>query len=405
MAEHRGTSGISQRVRARWVVVALCIALSIPTTAVQLFGRSAGQSDYGVHLAAVERLQHGHLEVSHFLFHGSVAVLGFVLTNPIATLLIIALGQVVLGLAVFRVLCDAFEAGSRTSERAARLALVTTAALLISGPINLLTFRHLYLGYVTTTTYHSPTVQLLKPLALILFLRLHGNVLAEPPEPDTSPRLLNLAILSIVTTLAKPSFTIVVLPALMVMVLVYRRTVPVRRTLATLAVLGASVGAVIVWQLLFLFTGAGGEEGVGIRPLAVALAFAPTPRMLVAKLLLSVAFPAIAFFFNRRAALADRRLVFSYICFLISLLYYLLLAELGPRLYHGNFLWGAMVSLLVVFVSTCAMLARREPTARRATRAPWLILALHAACGLVWLAASNGLLGHLCDDGYGNWCW
>jgi hypothetical protein len=162
---------------------------------------------------------------------------------------------------------------------------------------------------------------------------------------------------------------------------------------------------VVVWQAIFLYAGGGDDSGVGLRPFVVALTFAGSSRLLVLKLLLSVAFPTIAAILNRRAALADRRLVFSYVCFLVSLLYYLLLAELGPRIYHGNFMWGAMVSLFLVFVSTAAMLARQAAAAPRAAAVAWLVLLVHVACGLVWLAAASGMLGHHCDDGYGNWCW
>jgi hypothetical protein len=398
-------SGDLERMRMRWVVVALCLAISLPTTAVQLFGPSAEKSDYVVHLAVVDHLQHGHLEVAHFVFHATVAVLGFLLTNSVATLLVIALVHVALGLLVFRILCDAFASGPRSGERAARLALVTTAALLICGPINLASFPRLYLGYISTTPYHSPTIHMLMPLALLLFLRLYNDVLAEDAAARESPGLLNLAILTIVTTMAKPSFSIVVLPAFVLTVLVYRRTVPVRRTLATIAVLGVAVGVVIAWQVLFLFTGRSDDSAVGFRPLVVAMAFEPHRGLLFVKLLLSIAFPVVALVGNWRAALADRRLVFSYSCLVVSLTYYLLLAELGPRLTHGNFLWGVMVSLFLVFVSTSAMLARQRASASLAVRASWLTLLLHVICGLVWLAAANGVLGHLCDDGYANWCW
>jgi hypothetical protein len=393
------------RGRAHWVVVALCIALSVPTTWVQLLGPFARSGDYGAHLASVVSLQHGHLDVPHPVFHAAVAVLGFLLSNTVATFVVMAVAQVAFGLLVFHLLCDAFEAGLRDGALAARRALAVTAALLISAAICVFTFPHLFLGYVSTATYHNPTIQVLKPLALALFLRLDDDVLARPPARRISSGLLGLALLSAITTLAKPSFSIVALPALMVMVVVYRRSIPLRGALATLAVFGLAAGAVIVWQSLFLFTGGHAGNGIEIRPFEVALMFAPNWHRLVAKLLLSVAFPLSALIFNPRAALADRRLVFSYACFAVSLLYYLLLAEQGGRASHGNFGWGVMTSLVLVFVSTAAMLARRGATARRATLMPWLVLAVHAVSGLVWLTTSWGLLSKLCYNGYNNWCW
>lgn len=392
---------LRRRTQARWLVVVFCVVLSVPTTAIQLYGRSAGLSDYHVHLEVVDHLQHGHLEVAHFLFHAPVAGLGFLFGTSVATLLVIALAQVGLGLLVFRLLCDAFERDPRHPERAPGLALATTAALLICAPIDVFTFPRLYFGYVSTTTYHSPTFQLLKPLALALFLRLERDVLSETAGP---PRLLGMVGLSLVSTLAKPSFSVVVLPALIATVLIYRQTGAVRRTFVIVAVLGTTIGVAIVWQMVFLLAAGGDGGGIGFMPLVVASAFEPSHRMLATKLLLSIAFPLVALLCHWRAALADRRLVFSYVCLLVSLLYYLLLAERGPHMNHGNFLWGVMVSLFLVFVSTAAMLAHQS-IARTATRVSWLILLLHVVCGVVWLAATNGLLGAHCNDGYANWCW
>jgi hypothetical protein len=386
--------------------VALCTALSVPTTWVQLFGPTAKGMDYGVHLDLVVRLQHGHLDVPHPVFHVAVAVLGFLLSNTVATFVVIAAAQIAFGLLIFRLLCDAFEVGLHDGARAARRALVVTAALLICAAICVFTFPHLFLGYFSITTYHNPTIQVLKPLALALFLRLHDDVLAQPTARRISPGLLGLAILSAVTTLAKPSFSIIALPALLVMVVVYRRSISLRPALAALAVFGLAVGAVIVWQSLVLFSGdRAGGDGIAFRPFAAISLFEPSWRRFVVKLLLSAAFPLTALICNPRAALADRRIVFSYACFAVSLLYDLLLAETGARATSGNFGWGVLIALVVMFVSTAAMLARRGTAARRATLVPWLVLAAHAVSGLVWLAASCELLSKFCHDGYTNWCW
>src|SRR5262249_55713688 len=126
-----------------------------------------------------ELRQTGHFDqpIPQFLFHAlvigvSAIVPGDTLLARIQTAAWVVgiLGELYIGLAIFHLLTPTF---SQLSTRLRwPIAIALTLTLMLVSAINLFTWstHHLYLGYLTATTYHNPTVTLLKPFALATFL-------------------------------------------------------------------------------------------------------------------------------------------------------------------------------------------------------------------------------------------
>src|SRR6185436_5761371 len=125
---------------------------------------------------------------------------------------------------------------------------------------------------------------------------------------------------------------------------------------------------VLAWQWWLGTTG----------PIQTAVAWAPfrvvfehTPRSLpklALKLVLSIAFPLIVTLTHLRAAARDRPLKLAWLTFAFGALYTYFLAELGPRLRDGNFLWSGQVTCLILVASSMAFLLRQVDWPSRAGR-------------------------------------
>lgn len=93
-----------------------------------------------------------------------------------------------------------------------RLSLLLTISLLLVAPITIFTWgqQRLLFGYIGINVYHNPTILLLKPLALILSWKICEMLFSVGRARD----VIWLFILSMLTLQAKPSYTLILLPAL-----------------------------------------------------------------------------------------------------------------------------------------------------------------------------------------------
>ena len=270
---------------------------------------------------------------------------------------------------------------------------IFTVALLVASPVNLLTLHshRLYLGYIGIATYHNPTVILLKPLALGLFLAVEGSIRRENAGARD---VLLVAALSALGTMAKPSFALCFLPA-MTLWLVYR-TATRRTGLAVSArcLAAALVPSVIILVIQYLTQyGTDGADKVIWAPFqAIRLYVHPYPYV-AAFYLLSILFPLLYALLFRTPPERDSGLSLAWLSFLAGSVLLYAFAESGRRFSHLNFAWSAQVALFVLFVVTAAKLLEsgslRVAANRVKTIACCAALSLHTASGVIWLFANR----------------
>lgn len=362
---------------------AFLLAAALPLAYMMYVWRAAG--DYGPHAQAVELLAAGNPDffarTPHFLFHVLV-VLVQLLTGAGTTgaiFVVSTAGYVLLAGVLYRLLRQ--ETGSGPL-----LAGAAMLALLFYAPVNFFTPGNLYFGYFPGHVYHNPTMIWLRPLALLLFwlaLRVFEPAAGHMGRPRW---LAAAALLTVACIMAKPSYVIILLPALALLTLwsLLRRAYINWPLL--LAGIVAPAGALLLFQQLVWTSG-----GVAFEPLRTfwewSIHYNPEANsLLLAKLLLSLLFPLLVYGLHLRAALRSRMLNLAWLAMAFGLLYSYLLIE-TMEIPAGNFAWSAQIGALVLFAASAVFLLQqhREKTA---PRWPLLlcagVLGLHLLAGLHW---------------------
>lgn len=382
----------------RWQLAAWAATASLFLPVLRLL---APESDIGVHAdQAAQWVASGRtsLALPHFLFPALVigvrAVLPF-LDFAGAGIAVVLASQLALVSLLLGLLGGAWPGAAR--RRGAALAcLLLALSLLLVMPVNLLGLpeRNLYFGYVSISTHHNPTLVLLKPLALGLFLQAL-SALAPGPEPRSALRVFGTAALALLSTLAKPSFALAFLPALALFAGVWR--LGLRRSVDT-RLLGLGIAlpclSVLAWQYLTTYAGAAPPElasRIALAPLAVVRALSPSG--LAWKFALSILFPACVYALLPGAR-RDAALNLAWLTFGAGALLAYGFAEAGPRRMDGNFLWSAQIGLFVLFVASLLAALRRAaalpaPGRDARLRVCAAAYALHLASGLVWYAVQG----------------
>jgi hypothetical protein len=226
--------------------------------------------------------------------------------------------------------------------------IVLTLCLLIITPIFILyPLDHLaYLGYIGISGYHNPTSLLCKPLSLLLFYL----VIRYGDDTSISRKaVLGIAGLTIVSSLAKPSYLICLLPALVVLV-AYRF---LSRKKANWSLLGWGViipgSAILLLQTYFgmNYLGVTDQNPISFSPFVV---FSHYSGYLFPKFFLSILFPLCVYILYFKDAHRDKSLNISWLVFFFGAFYAYFLAESATNIWAGDFGWGAEISLFILFV-------------------------------------------------------
>lgn len=345
--------------------------------------------DYLTHMRlAVKMLETGTVIVPHFLFHLSVIVVSLFSAEYVsdATVLVLLLTVMATAAIVALIL-------NKECPNPAMVLLMTTA-LLIAAPVTILApfDKHLYLGYISPNVFHNPTILMLKPLALLSF----GLILKAFDDRSETPPLVWLACIlaTIACTLTKPSFTICILPATVLLIIF--RILRKDSTDLKLLLFGLIVPALVT--LAFQFNMTYGEEqlpgvysgksGIIFAPLVVMKAYS---SWLFPKFLLSLIFPLAVLLSDYRAAVKDTGIQLGWLAFMTGIAYNYLLAESGPRMFEGNFCWSSQITLFILFVNSARFLFHNQSQpginpvkAGRKFRLCNAALLLHAACGVLF---------------------
>lgn len=346
--------------------------------------------DWRVHTDLAEEMADGPpVQIAHFLFHW-LAIAAHAIVRGIswrAASVLVASGAVAATVALcFWVLSAVIDPPRRA------LAAVLSLAVVVAGPVSLLALadHRLYLGYIVTSTLHNPTTILARPLALLAFIAVVPMLDGRPSQ--SGRRQAAAAAVLVLSTLAKPSFTLCLLPALVGVALAHRRRLGAPAMFRLAAVLGLC-GSVMVWQQRFAFTQETGKGGgIAFSPLEVVSSQADHIAL---RLVLSLLFPLVVMLVWWREVWADTWMQVAWASFGFGAAAFYLLIETGLRAGDGNFGWSAQLTLFVLFVVSARFVVRQGAQGARTKQVlPLLVLGAHAAAGMVFffvyaLAASD----------------
>jgi hypothetical protein len=342
--------------------------------------------DYRWHGRSAARLAaSGRPETPHPLFPLLVAAAASLRSQPRwrDTAVQVALcAQVVLALLLAARLERAWPGGRVVAAALGASALAL--ALMSSSAVNLGSWstRNVYAGYVVPNVHHNPTFLLMRPFALAHWL-ITAQVMTANPRATGYAGIAALALLGVLAALAKPSYALIVLPAVAVLAGIrWARREPFD---GRALLLGAALPtlAVLAWQYVVTF---GEDAVVEWAPLRVMRGFPGSPF----RLALAVLYPAVAAAAFFHAAVRDVRLALAWLGLGFGVGYAYLLTESGARSGHANFLWSAHAGAFLLFVATSLFLLEQAGRAPRrgALRLPLCgaAFALHLIGGVYALA-------------------
>jgi len=364
---------------------------------------SAYDIDSRQHVVLAQRLFETHvLILPHFLYEALVIAVHALIpwgswwvAGTVATMLVVA-GTTAI---VYRLVRPVVPGSDPL--RAGLWAGFITLCLMTVTPIILLTlpFGNVYFGYVAITNYSSPSLIMVRPLALMLFVLVVSNLFVK--TKSCKPHVIaGAALLTVLSALAKPSFAVCFIPALLVVALYKQLKGSEDRIDLKLVLLGVVLPGILTMWLQFI---------TYPNPLGLSTIFAPfatyaewgLPAWLLPKLLLSLAFPLSVLLYFRKQALRDPLVMVGWVNMVFGLLYMYFLAE-HPHKYIscGDWLWGAMISLYILFVVTTMFLLRTysataeiSPSASRSRRICWWVFGMHVLSGgafwLIWMLFGN----------------
>lgn len=202
-----------------------------------------------------------------------------------------------------------------------------------------------YLAFIPPNVWHNSTTVLLMPLAFGLF----WASLTYLRAPST--RLLWLMlVLVVLNVLAKPSFLFCWLVVFPVAVVLRERRAS--RIAGPALVWGAGAALVAAQYVYIYLIGRGDpsteDSGVGVAPLHVWSAYTDHPEV---GFLAGYAFPIVALMVGGPAVRRGPGVRFASGLAVVGLLWFATLTETGVREFHGNFMWQAIVTNYLLFVT------------------------------------------------------
>lgn len=256
------------------------------------------------------------------------------------------------GIVLFTIIYPLFGAGSESVRTLA--AILVSLVLLLVGPINLFTWsgNNLLYGYIPTNVYHNPTIVLLKPFALLLFL--HGLRIFSTSHPSRLI-LISTAAVTVLGTIAKPNYVIAFIPALVLCVgFAFIRKQQINWALLLIGIFLPAC-EILLWQLNYVRGSSLG--GFIFAPFQVMQGY--SPHNLLPKFILSILFPSTVIVIYWRYAREDIGLRLAWISFAVGAFYTYFLSE-SQNYASGNFTWSGQITLFILFVATTMFLIRHN---------------------------------------------
>ena len=347
-----------QRILPYIFLFVLTLVVFVPIMAVA----SKRFADFGIHSKIAEALPQEVTHVSHILYHAVYRLLRYWLptvdSSEIALLAILVF-ILPLPMIVFS-LTKKHSAGTISIFAIVFL----TFGLTIASPITFWANDYM-IGYVNSLVYHNPTLFAVRLFVIpvsLLALRIFGNTAYR----NVNHRLYTLllcASMILLCTLAKPSYTLVLLPGCCAFAV--WQALKGRHIDWILLVFGICLPGVLILGLQYLVSFVNYDDGTSITfgIFEFFRLWIPDWRIPI-QLLLSLVFPFTVYLLFFSEARKHIYFNFSWTVFSVSATFTYFLYESGSRIDHGNFLWNSYVSVFVLMFASLLFLVQQFACAR-----------------------------------------
>jgi hypothetical protein len=228
----------------------------------------------------------------------------------------------------------------------ASLAMLSTVGLFIVCAIYVPVFnKNIYLGQGSPNVWHNPTLIILKPFSFLLtYLTICALDLREKKE-----YWLWICVLLFLTMIFKPVFWLVYIPALFIYITLTQTKNLKVYLLATVAILPCCILALYQYHLMQIGFDKQSDGGSGVIISVFGVLHLYTPNVFIS-LLLAIGFPLAMAIFRFKAVFANKYLQFIWIMLVVGWIQMAFLAERGHHFGDGNFFWGYIIILHLLFV-------------------------------------------------------
>ena len=347
-----------QRLLPYIFVFVIGLVLFIPIMSVA----STDHADFGAHRKKAEALPHEVTHVSHVLYHALYRLLRYWLpTVDVVAISLIAVMVFILPLPMI-----IFSIFVRYSKGliSVSVILILSICLTIASPITLWTSKAM-IGYINPFVYHSPTLHALRLFVIpvsLLALRTFVNTSYR----NSNHRLYTLllcASLLLLSTLAKPSYTFVLIPGCCIFAA--WQTFRANRVDWIYLIFGICIPGLLMLGLLFLLSYVNNDDSstISFGVFVYIKHWIPVWRIPI-QLLLSLAFPLAVYLLFLAEAQKHLYLNFSWTVFAVGAFVTYCLYESGPRIDHGNFIWSSYISAFALLFASVLFLIQQYASSR-----------------------------------------
>lgn len=218
--------------------------------------------------------------------------------------------------------------------------IFVTFTICMIGPLNIPWYDPMiFQGVGSPNLWHNVTLWTVKPFALLsLFFTIQGI------EKKSRKLLVYAFLASLLSIVAKPSFIIAFLPALLLFALIHKlwkeKGFLIFYSTLTLVTIG-----ILFYQYLHTFQS--NDSHIIIAPFAVWCINSPNIPL---SILLGLAFPTLYTLLNTQSLLENRYILLSWLLTFISIIYYATFAQAGKFYTDGNFGWSYMISMSLLYL-------------------------------------------------------
>lgn len=402
MALDSSCEGIEpQRERDSWIATVTAFLLALPVM-LRLTGLPSApvlwNTDHQAHLNFAAKLAADWRDcLPHPLYHVAVVVMsaGNTVAMPGVAATVLAIMFAMKFQLIVRTIADnqvLTSNGSGSPEIARTVtsspnrgwwpAIILATLLSVAMPLPNWWKSGIVVGQPSPNVWHNPTTIFCMPIVLLLF-----PIAVRSAKSLGIKGSLLTGALFVLCTLAKPNYPLAFAPCcgfMLISQLRISKGVDIQRWVRVLCC-GVAMLAPLVLLLGFQFwmefgTPKSEPSGIEFAPFKAWSQFTPNYS---ASTILGLAFPmSVATLYWRRLC-RDEYLGWAWLTMAFAMLQLILLAEKGPRWMHGNFLWGAIFSIAIVFIYSARLLQNAPRDFRRICCE--LVLILHAGSGLVCL--------------------
>ena len=245
-----------------------------------------------------------------------------------------------------------------------RVILMLALCLFIMAPISIWIDNPFMAGYVNPTVWHSPTFHALR-LFIVPVSLMARRIVDGSRYHDLNHRiyvvLLSACLISL-ATMAKPSYTIALIPGVCLFV-IYRMSK--RQSVDwPLLILGTFWPGMILLGLQYLVNYGNGGDGIQLGILVFARLWMPVWQIPI-RLLLSLAFPLCVYLLYFAEARKYTYLNISWLIFFVGMLYMYFFNVSGWRFDHGVFSWTGHSVIFALMYASVQFLVERYAMERR----------------------------------------